>query len=137
MVDNNTVSAADFSIVIENYPQHLTQAELQAQLNSYGMNLEEKLSEEQLTIVKISMSADPRLEKEDEEEMEDINEKYNNMLEMFAGWIVELQSNRRLPMSPQQRTKFYEKFHKIKYQRFMKGRRLFKTMYKQKIDQDG
>lgn len=39
MVDKETVSAADFSIIIQNYPREITQAELQIQLNQYAQKL--------------------------------------------------------------------------------------------------
>ena len=39
MVDKETISAADFSIIIENYPDNLTQENLQKQLTNYAQTL--------------------------------------------------------------------------------------------------
>lgn len=40
MVDSETVSASDFSILIENYPTNLTQFELQNQLSTYEQKID-------------------------------------------------------------------------------------------------
>ena len=40
MVDKETISAADFSVIIEGYPREISQPELQRQLNLYAEKLE-------------------------------------------------------------------------------------------------
>jgi hypothetical protein len=62
-----------------------------------------------------------------------INQKYTLMLEMFADWICDYEEEYSLPFTLQKRVKIYQKFQKIKNQRYLKGRRLIHTMYKSQM----
>lgn len=76
------------------------------------------------------MSADKSVEKDDEDELQKINEKYFEMLDMFAEWVCQLQENGNLPLNYQKRSQIYQKFQKIKNKRVIQGKKILQTLYK-------
>lgn len=61
--------------------------------------------------------------------MNEINEKYFDMLDMFAEWVCQFEDKNHLPYSEDKRVTIYEKYEKIKNKRFAKGREIIKTLF--------
>lgn len=111
-VEQETISASDFSIVIEEIPKDATKEELQQQLDAYEKTITKipARMKRPLKIVKFNMGKPFYLNPENlkDEELDKLKEDLEEKIDVFVEWIEERQDSPTFSTTLQQRQKVYE-----------------------------
>lgn len=113
-VEEETISASDFTITMENVPKDITKEELQENFKRYEESITNVPAHMKvpLTIAKINVGTPFYLNKEDfkDEALDELREKHEKLIETFIKWIEERQDSHTFSTTKEERQKTYTEF---------------------------